>query len=494
MSNPGGDGVTGPTVSSQRAKMPSKEMSIPQPLADANLFCRLTSAELLSLYRRNQISPLEVARQVLDRAKSVNEQCNAFVLIDEEGALAAARESEARWIKGAPAGALDGIPVTIKDLVSVKSWPLRMGSLSSSERPSESDAPTAHALRSAGAILIGATSTCEFGWKGVADCPLSGVTLNPWNLNLTSGGSSGGAAVAAATGSGVLHLGSDGGGSIRIPASFTGTVGIKPTFGRVPYFPPSAFAPVGHLGPITRTVEDAALMLQILSYRDIRDWHQNPLPFSPVTLIPEYSWKGARVGLWTKPVVGSIDPEIAEATRRVAQELEAAGALVEEIELPGEDLLSVFNTIWFAGAANRVRRIPAELHPKLDPGLLRIVEIGAKYSAVDYVSATTQRALFGIEMDNLLDRYDLVVSPATPIAAFEANHDVPPDSGLTVWTEWACFNFPINLSQQPACSVPVGLTKTRLPIGLQIVGPKGRDDRVLSAAANIMKLCGEWWQ
>lgn len=463
------------------------------PIADASELCRLNASELTSLYQRGEVSPVEVVKEVLDRAHVVDAKCNAFVLIDHDRALTAARESEARWTGGSPCGVLDGVPATIKDLVSVGGWPLRMGSASTSEQPVEKDAPTAKSLRAAGAVLIGSTSTCEFGWKGVADCPLSGATRNPWNLALTSGGSSGGAAVAAATGCGVLHLGSDGGGSIRIPAAFSGTVGHKPSFGRVPYFPPSAFGSVGHLGPITRTAEDAALMLQVMSARDNLDWNQNPLGFRPVTPLRDYNWRGIRVGLWTEPPVGSVDAEIIGATLTAAQDIERRGATVDPVSLPGTDLLSLFNVLWFAGAANRLKKIPLDLHPKIDPGLRRIAEIGNSYSAVDYVTATTERAIFGSAMDDLLERYDLLLSPSTPVTAFPINHDVPPESGQQVWTEWAAFNFPLNLSHQPACSVPIGLSKSGLPIGLQIIGPRGRDDLVLQAAASFMKSRPAWW-
>lgn len=446
--------------------------------------CRMGAAELTAHYARRELSPVEVTRAVLERAEAVNPHLNAFVLIDAEGALSAAAESEQRWLRGRPLGPVDGVPATIKNLVSVKRWPLRSGSCSTSSEPAVDDAPTAKSLREGGAILVGATTTCEFGWKGVADSPVSGIVRNPWNPRMTSGGSSGGAAIAAATGCGVFHLGSDGGGSIRIPASFCGLVGHKPSFGRVPYFPPSAFGTVGHLGPITRNVADAALMLDVLSVRDIRDWHQNPIAFpSAQSLLGKFSWESKRVGLWTEMPGIAVDQEVLAAVRKAAAAIEALGATVEPIALPGEDLLSVFNILWFAAAASRVVKIPGPLRARVDPGLSRAAEVGASYSGAEFAEANNRRAVFGIAMDRLLQQYDLVISPATPIPAFEAGHDVPPSSGQQFWTEWAAFNFPLNLSQQPACSVPCGITRAGLPIGLQIVGPKAGDAMVLGAAA-----------
>jgi aspartyl-tRNA(Asn)/glutamyl-tRNA(Gln) amidotransferase subunit A len=446
--------------------------------------CRMSAAELTSHYARHALSPVEVTRAVLERAEAVNPQLNAFVLIDTDGALAAAAESEQRWLRGRPLGLVDGVPATIKNLVSVKGWPLRSGSCSTSPKPVADDAPTAKSLREGGAILIGATTTCEFGWKGVADSPVSGIVRNPWNPELTSGGSSGGAAIAAATGCGVFHLGSDGGGSIRIPASFCGLVGHKPSFGRVPYFPPSAFGTVGHLGPITRTVADAALMLDVLSARDIRDWHQNPLPFpSAQSVLGQFSWEGKRVGLWTEMPGITVDPEVLAAVRTAAAAIEALGATIEPITLPGEDLLSVFNILWFAAGASRVAKIPEPMRALVDPNLRRAAELGASYSGAEFAEANNRRAVFGIAMDRLLQQYDLVISPTTPVPAFGAGHDVPPSSGQQFWTEWAAFNFPLNLSQQPACSIPCGMTRTGIPIGLQIVGPKAGDEVVLGAAA-----------
>src|SRR3954468_6573412 len=220
-----------------------------------------SALDLVELYRTQALSPVEAAEALLARAETLQPKLNAFCVIDRDGALEAAREAERRWRDGEPLGPLDGVPVTIKDLVLMRGFPTRRGSRMIDPVPDTEDGPAVARLREAGAVIIGKTTTPEFGWKAIGDSPLTGITRNPWNKERTPGGSSAGAAVAAATGMGPLHLGSDGGGSIRIPSSFTGVFGIKPTYGLVAASPPSPFAVVSHTGPMTRTVEDAALML-----------------------------------------------------------------------------------------------------------------------------------------------------------------------------------------------------------------------------------------
>ena len=231
----------------------------------------LSATEMLELFRSGALSPVEATRATLDAIERHDGDLNAFCLVDQEGALAAARDSEARWRAGEPRGRLDGVPTTVKDVVIAKGWPTRRGSRTTSEAPATEDAPSVAALRRHGAVLIGKTTTPEFGWKGVTDNSLTGTTRNPWNKEKTPGGSSGGASAAAAAGMGALHIGTDGGGSIRIPCAFTGIPGIKPTFGRVPAYPLSPFGTVAHIGPMTRTVADSALMLTVMAEPDERD-------------------------------------------------------------------------------------------------------------------------------------------------------------------------------------------------------------------------------
>jgi len=452
-----------------------------RPLDDAPELCRLSARALASAYAAKTVSPLEVARACLARAEAINPRYAAFTSIDHETALAAAADSEARWHRGAPASSIDGVPATIKDIVWVKGKTIRYGSVAADPVVPDRDCPVVERLRGAGAVLLGLTATPEFGWKAVTDGPLSGITRNPWNDALTPGGSSGGAAVAAAMGAGVLHLGTDGGGSIRIPASFTGIVGHKPTFGLVPAYPPSVFGTVAHLGPLARCVDDTRRMLIAIAGRHAADWYQPPATF-PGLRAPIASFRGTKLGYWHKPPCGPLDRETASCCDGVIARLATHGASVAPCALPDMDVSAIFQVLWFSGAAQRLRGVPKERHGEVDPGFREVAAAGEAYSAADYVAASTGRAEFGLRMDALFEQHDFIVSPATSIPAFAVGHTVPPGSGLKYWTQWAGFSFPVNLGQHPACVVPCGFTADGRPIGLQIVGPRGKDAEVLAAA------------
>jgi amidase/aspartyl-tRNA(Asn)/glutamyl-tRNA(Gln) amidotransferase subunit A len=445
---------------------------MPTPLDDAPELCRLTAADLTAGYAASSISPMEAVGAALDRADVINPKFHAFTLIDHDGALTAARESERRWRAGAPLGPLDGVPVTIKDIVRVRNWPTTYGSKTAQAGLGDEDAPAVAAWRDAGAVLIGQTTTPEFGWKAVTDSPRYGVTRNPWNPSLTPGGSSGGAAVAAACGAGVLHLGTDGGGSIRIPAAFTGIAGIKPTFGLVPAYPASAFGTLAHIGPMARTVADLQLGLAAMARRDVRDWHQTPRPRvdppSPKLLA------GLRLGVWRQAPGLPPTPAVTAAFDAALQTLAAAGAFLEPVTLPAGNLMALFETLWFSGAANRLRAVPDALHHLIDPGLRDIAARGAVYTAVDYIAAGTARAEFAAGMDRLLQDFDALVSPAVAVPPLPAGALVPDHSTAAYWHEWAGFSFPINLTQQPACVVP-GF--------VQFVGARMADAKLLDLAA-----------
>lgn len=456
------------------------------PLAGADELCRLGVSELTAGYASGEFTPVEAARSALARAEEINPAFHAFCLIDHERALAAAAAAAERWRRGAPLSPIDGVPTTVKDIVWVEGLPARYGSRTTDPAPQTTDAPCVARLKAAGAVLIGLTTTPEFGWKAVTDSPLTGVTRNPWAPATTPGGSSGGAAVAAATGAGVLHIGTDGGGSIRIPSSFTGIVGLKPTFGRVAAHPVSAFGTVAHIGPMARSAEDASAMLDAMAGRDLRDWTQGAGDLGPMALA-EGCLKGARIGYWSTPPCGFVDPEVKAAVDAAVAGLAALGARVEPVALPadGGDLLDLFHHHWFTGAAARLAMVPAEAQGLIDLGFLQVAAAGAAVPVTALVAAQGRRAAFGAAMDRLLADFDFLVSPGTAIPAFAAGEEVPPGSGLTRWTEWAGFSFPINLSQQPAAVVPCGRTADGRPIGLQVIGARGADGRVLSAIRDI---------
>ena len=463
-------------------------MAHPDPLSDAPDLCRLGVAELRAAYADRTLSPVEVTRACLARAEQVQGAHNAFSLIDHEAALGQARAAESRWQAGAPASAIDGVPATLKDIVWVEGHEIGYGSAAAAAVRPPRDAPAVARLRAAGAVFLGLTTTPEFGWKAVTDSPRTGVTTNPWKASLTPGGSSGGAAVAAATGAGVLHLGTDGGGSIRIPASFSGIFGLKPTFGRVPAHPPSPFGSVAHLGPMTRSPADALAMLEVMAGRHPLDWMQPPAEMPPLAGA-RFDLRDAEIGYWHRPPFGTVEPEVAARIEAVVDRLRAQVARIEPIDLPDhDDLFKIFTTHWYAGAAARVAALPPDRLDRVDPGLRAVAAAGRAIPVADFVLATQRRVAFGTAMDALLERFSLLLSPATAVAAFAAGEEVPPGSGLGRWTEWAGFSYPINLSQQPACSLPCGWTGDGRPIGLQLIGPRGADARVLAAAETLRSL------
>ncbi|MGA8457700.1 MAG: amidase, partial [Streptosporangiaceae bacterium] len=428
---------------------------------------RLSATELLGLYRRRELSPVEATRAVLARIDTRNAATNAYCLVRDEEALASAKESEQRWQAGEPAGLLDGVPVSVKDLLLTSGWPTLRGSLTIDEAgPWTVDAPAVARLREHRAVLLGKTTTPEFGWKGVTDSPLTGVTRNPWDPARTTGGSSGGAAAAVASGMGPLALGTDGGGSIRIPASFCGIVGLKPTHGRVPVYPPSTFGTLSHVGPLARTVADAALLLDALGSPDYRD----PLALDRRTPVSA-ELDAVRVGglrVAYSPALGyaKVDPEVAAAVRGAVTALEQAGALVTLADPEFVSPLPAFDVLWYAGAARIVDDIPEDRRHLIDPGLAEIAEEGQRYSAVGYLQALRERAELGIAMGAFHQTYDLLVLPTEPIAAFAAGAEVPDGSAQPRWTSWTPFTYPFNMSHQPAATVPCGFSAAGLPIGV----------------------------
>ncbi|MEH6825444.1 MAG: amidase [Motiliproteus sp.] len=441
----------------------------------------LTAVELLQLYRHKRLSPVEATAAALARIEQHNDAVNAYCHVDQEGAMAAAQASEARWMSGTPCGGLDGVPASIKDLTLTKGMPTRKGSrTTSAEGPWLVDAPFSARMREAGAVLLGKTTTPEFGWKGVTDSPLTGITRNPWNVAMTAGGSSGGAGAAAALNMGVLHQGSDAGGSIRIPAAFCGVFGLKPTFGYIPQWPASAMTTLSHLGPMTRTVEDAALMMNAVAQPDDRDWYAGPGTDTPWNRGINAGVRGLRIAYSRSLGYVSVNPEVAAAVERAVAALADLGARVEEVDPGFEDPIEQFNTLWFAGAAKLVDGLTEQQRQLVDPGFIDIAARGRKISLVDYLYAQDARAALGETMNRFHHHYDLLLTPSVPITAFEAGCNVA-DPSQEHWMSWTPFSYPFNLTQQPAASVPCGLSQAGLPIGLQVVGPKFGDALVLRA-------------
>ncbi|MFD8044244.1 amidase [Streptomyces chartreusis] len=444
----------------------------------------LTAVQLLDGYRKGDFSPLDATRATLERAERIQPEVNAFVRLTADEALARAGESAERWRRGEPAGLLDGVPVTVKDILLLRGSPTLRGSKTVADKGHwPDDAPSVARLRAHGAVFLGKTTTPEFGWKGVTDSPLSGVTRNPVDPTRTAGGSSGGAAAAVALGAGPLALGTDGGGSVRIPAAFCGIFALKPTYGRVPLYPASAFGTLAHVGPMTRDAADAALLLDVIGAPDSRDW--SALPPAPGSFAAALSGgvRGLRVAY--SPSLGgqvAVRPAVAAAVRRAVERLAGLGAWVEETDPDFTDPVDAFHTLWFTGAARVTQHLGPHQRELLDPGLREICGAGARMSALDYLAAVDVRMELGRRMGRFHDSYDLLLTPTLPITAFEAGAEVPKGSGHRRWTGWTPFTYPFNLTQQPAATVPVGTDGDGLPIGLQIVAARHRDELVLRAA------------
>jgi aspartyl-tRNA(Asn)/glutamyl-tRNA(Gln) amidotransferase subunit A len=443
-----------------------------------------TASELLSLYRAGQASPSEAVHAALARIHRWNPILKAYSFVAEEAALESARSSDARWSRGAPCGALDGVPVSIKDLILTRGMPTLRGSRTvDASQDWDVDAPAAARLREAGAVLLGKTTTPEFGCKGETNSPLTGISRNPWNHAKTPGGSSGGTAAAVAAGMGPVSVGTDGAGSIRIPAAFCGNVGFKPSFGRVPAYPLSYFGTVSHLGPHSMSVRDAALMMNVLSLPDARDWTSLPPDRCDYTAGLENGIRGWRIA-WS-PRLGyarNVDPEVAAACERAVHRLAELGAVVEDVDPGIEDPLEITCGLWFVGAWALWNTLTASQQALTDTDFAAEAELGAGFSALDVQRLHLRRGALGMHMRLFMERFDLLVTPAVAVPAFDARPAGQQSMAPAALLAWTPFSYPFNLTQQPACTIPCGLTAAGLPIGLQMVGRMFGDARVLRAA------------
>lgn len=443
----------------------------------------LTAAELRTLYRRGALSPVEAAETAFARIDRYNGALNAFMVIDRAGAMAQARASLARWRAGTPLSPIDGVPVTIKDTVDIEGFPTRSGSRTTPEAAAALDCPEAARLREAGCVILGKTTTPEFGWKGMTDGPLFGTTRNPWNLERTPGGSSGGAVAALAAGIGTLALGTDGGGSVRIPATHCGLFGIKPTFGRVPHAPHrGAFTTLVAAGPITRSVVDAALMLNEMAKPDARDWYA--LPYTGEDFGADL-WRGVaglKIGVTTTFGGAETDPEVATLVEAAARAFEQLGATVEEVGVVTAPLRPRFEKYWLAGFGETLNRTPRERWPELDPGFLKLAETGLSVTRAEAYAGELARIELGTEMALFHQRYDLLLMPTIP--APPVNASMPYHAqGNDRWARATPFTVAFNYTGQPCATIRCGFTPDGMPAGLQIVGPKYSERLILRAAA-----------
>jgi aspartyl-tRNA(Asn)/glutamyl-tRNA(Gln) amidotransferase subunit A len=444
---------------------------------------RLSAAELVALYRGKTLSPVEVARATLERIAAVDPALNAYCLVDPERALASAAESEARWMRGAPLGLVDGVPTAVKDVAPAKGWPTWRGSfIAASEAPAAEDSAPVARLREHGAVFLGKTTLPEFAWKGVTDSPRFGVTRNPWNPSRTPGGSSGGAGAAVAANLCALATGTDGSGSVRIPAAFCGIFGMKPTYGVVPQFPlPSHLGDIIHTGPMTRTVEDGALMLAVMAKADSRDWTATGATEDYTRGLDE-GVAGLRIAYSATLGDAEVDPQVAEVVNRAVRVFEDLGAIIEEAEPGFDDPRDLIDTIYMAGNARVVFQLSEADRARMDQGLVAFAARGLSLSATDYVAAKIKRDALGTLMARFHDRYDLLITPQLGLTAFAAGRDFPDGRGYTHWFDWAPLAYPFNLTGQPAATVPCGVAADGLPVALQIVGRRFADALVLRAS------------
>jgi aspartyl-tRNA(Asn)/glutamyl-tRNA(Gln) amidotransferase subunit A len=451
-----------------------------------------SAIDIARLIRDKQISPVELTESILAAIQAVNPTLNAFCLVTADTARNAAREAEIAVMKAEPLGALHGVPLSLKDVLYTRGLRTTGGSRLFAELVPEEDAVVVARLKAAGAIVLGKTNTSELGHKALTDNPLFGPTRNPWALDRTPGGSSGGAAAAVASGLGAVGLGTDGGGSVRIPAAFCGVYGVKPSYGRVPQHPVfPGWDHVSHVGPITRTVRDAAAVLDVIAGGDDRD--RVSLPREPGSYLHACDEPIRGLNIAWSPDLGyaTVDPRVLAVCENAAAEFESLGCHVEVVNPGWESPEEAFSTLiaaqFYAAWSDQ---LPAA-EPAMDPTLVRFIRRGGAVSARDYVLAFGKVSAYWQEVRAFLERFDVLLTPTVAVPPFPLGESPPRDiAGEPVSVlGWMPYTFLFNLTGQPAASVPAGWTEDGLPVGLQIVGRRHADRTVLAASAAFEAAC-----
>lgn len=434
-------------------------------------------AEMTDRFRAGRLSPVDAAEAALARIEVGNRTVRAFAEIDRATALQQAEASALRWRAGTPLGPIDGVPISVKDTLMQKGYPFRGGA----ETSESTSAPVVDRARESGAVILGVTATPEPG-GGPAAVARPEQTRNPWDPRMHSGGSSGGAAAAVAAGMGQAALATDAGGSIRIPSALCGVVGLKPTGGRIPTYPPSVMGTLASPGPITRSVRDASLMLSLLARPDLQGAAR---PLNPVRPM-DSGLQGLRIAVTTTlGYARNVHPEVAAAVVGAARNFERLGARVEDRHPRIGNPIEIFLTLFHAGFAYSMRGLSPEQLDDIGETLRDVVRRGRTISLEDYVAAQEARRTLARQLDDFFADTDLLLMPTVAVPAFTAGRWVPegfegnPDSRA-----WMPFGYPFNLAQMPAITLPCGLTSDPrpLPIGLQIVGPRFSECRMLRAA------------
>jgi aspartyl-tRNA(Asn)/glutamyl-tRNA(Gln) amidotransferase subunit A len=454
-------------------------------------FYKYSALELMSGYRGRSFSPVEVTRELLDRIDRLNPALIAYVTVTHEMAMEQARASEARWLRGESL-ALDGVPISIKDLTPTKGVRTTLGSLLYEHWVPDYDAPFVERVKTAGAVILGKTNTPERGWKGESTNRVFGSSHNPWKHGKTPGGSSGGGAAAVAMGLGPLAQGSDGAGSIRIPAGFSGIFGHKPSYALIPQYPPSAVGDVSHFGPMSRTVADAALMMTYTAGADPRDRHSWT---SGIDYLRELDGDLPRLRIAWSPDLGfaAVDPEVERIAHDAARVFEQLGHSMEDAHPDASDPWPTADILWSTGMAGAVFENFDDVRHLLDPGRATIIDDAFSRSAAAVGYANFKRNEYFDTVREFMDDYDLLLTPTLPCQAFDAGLDFPATiAGREMsYLGWTAFTYPFNLTGQPAATVPAGFTADGLPVGLQIVG-KIRDDVNVLRAARAFESARPW--
>jgi aspartyl-tRNA(Asn)/glutamyl-tRNA(Gln) amidotransferase subunit A len=448
-------------------------------------FDAMTAVELRDHIARREISPVEVTRRALEKAQATQATLNAFFLLMPEQAMAQAQAAEQVVMRGEPLGLLHGVPFSAKDLMAVADQRFAFGSRCMTDNVAAADAPAVERAKEAGGILIGKTTTSEFGCKAVGDSPLTGVTRNPWNLAKTPGGSSAGAAASVAAGVTPFAFGTDGGGSVRIPGGLTGLAAIKGQFGRIPVWPVAATTTLSHVGPMARTVEDAALLFMASAGYDARDPYSVAGPVPDLLAACRGEARGLRVAY--SPTLGyaSPDPEVLRVVGAAAKEFERMGCSVELVERVFDaDPVDIWAAEFYAGVGTRLRPFLENQRELIDPAVADILDQALRQDLRGYYGKVFERYALRDKLRLFFEQYDILLSPVLPVTSLDTGKNVPDHLADRNLVSWVYYTYPFNLTGQPAATVCAGIASDGMPVGLQIVGRALGEADVVRAAAS----------
>ncbi len=465
---------------------------------------KYSALDLLKLYKSKKTSPVEVVKSIIVRIKSINHKVNAFTEFNEAKILKQAKLSSERWAKNKIKGRLDGVPVSIKDLILTKDYSTYRGSLIKSlPNYSKKDAPVVRRIKESGGIILGKTSTPEFGHKGTTQSKKYGKTANPWDLQTNAGGSSGGACAAVSAGMGPLAVGTDGGGSVRIPASFCGLFGHKPTFGKIPAYPISPFGTVANIGPISRSVRDSAILMNVIAKPDTDDWHSLPLEnkdYEKNNIVDVKSIKIGYLKTWGMDKYFEnfkVEEEVQNKVNQAVSYLKKDGLKINHIKTLNwpNNPANIFKTMWHLGAANLARKIDKKEFSKIDKNFIKFINLGKKCDVFDLMDAEAKRAENGTYISSLFKKYDVLIGPTLPVVPFDINRNIPKDWNQRDLFCWTPFTYPFNLTKNPAATINCNFSEGHLPIGLQIVAPMYKDFicfKVSMYFEKVFSLTNQW--